>query len=189
MKKYRLISITGLVFLFSLFAGVGLSEYFDLQCWNLLVKGGVTYVSNSSTSEIHYDNIELTNAEIKALRGTKKELVAAPGATKFIELVSLVLILDYGSNVLTESTDNLVCQYATSGQDATAAIEMTGFIDQSADTVAIVSAASVAAVAASNVVNNALELFNTGDGEIAGNAGLDTTLTVKIAYRIHSAGL
>lgn len=138
---------------------------------------------------LHQDTVELTNAEIKALRATPKVLVAAPGSGKFIEVKSVVLILDYGSNALTESADNLVVEYGTSNDDISAAIEMTGFIDQTADTIMSAVMLSQAANAATDMVNNTVELFNTGDGEIAGNAGLDTTLTVKISYVIHASGL
>ena len=143
----------------------------------------------ATDSAIKTDTIELSNADIKALRGTKKELVATPGADYFVELISAVLILDYGSEVLTESVDNLVIQYATSGVDATAAIEMTGFIDSTADIIAVIPALTLTGVAATNLVNNALELFNTGDGEFGGNASNDTTMTVKVNYRVHKAGL
>jgi hypothetical protein len=140
-------------------------------------------------AEIHFDTVNLTNAEIKALRATKKELVAAPGAGKFIQLVSAVLILNYGTEVLTESTDNMVIQYHTSGIDATGAIEATNFIDASADTMIYVAPSAIAYNASTNLVNDALELFNTGDGEYGGNASLDTTMIVKIAYLIWSTGL
>lgn len=134
--------------------------------------------------------IELSNADIKALRGTKKELVPAPGANKFIEFLGIVLVLDYGSNVLSESTDNLVVQYATSGDDVSGAIEMTGFIDQSADiAMARYRSNPLAANATADMVNNALELFNTGSGEFGGNAGADTTMTAFVTYRIHTVDL
>mgnify|MGYP001568242319 FL=1 len=160
--------------------------------WGISTTGAVTKVASvgfDGLSVIYVDTVELSNADIKALRATKKQLVAAPAAGSFIELVSAVLILDYGTNVLTESADNLVIQYATSGQDATGAIEATSFIDAAADTICTVSPADIPNTAATNAVANALELFNTGDGEYAGNAGNDSTMTVKIAYRIHPAGL
>lgn len=144
---------------------------------------------NASDSKLLTDTVEISNAELKALRAAPKTLVAAPGADKFIELVSAWIIMDYGSNVLTESTDNLVIQYNTSGLDASAAIETTGFLDQSADMICYVVGASIAGAAATSFVNKALELFNNGDGEFGGNAGNDTTLTVKVSYRIHTAGL
>lgn len=151
--------------------------------------GGLS-AGDAADTFLHMNTVELSNADIKALRGTKKELVAAPGANKFVEVVSVVLILDKGTEVLTESTDNLVVEYATSGDDITAAIEMTGFIDQAADTIMAVGPSNpLAANAASDMVNNAVQLFNTGDGEFAGNGSNDATMTVKIAYRIHADGL
>ena len=133
--------------------------------------------------------VEITNAQIKTLRASPKELVAAPGADKMIEFVSAVIIMDYGSNVLSESSDNLVIQYNTSGLDASAAIETTGFLDASNDAIAVVGAADIAGAAATSYVDKALELFNSGDGEIGGNAAADTTLTVIVTYRVHTVGL
>lgn len=154
----------------------------------LTVTGGV--IAGSATDSIQKtDTVELSNADIKALRATKKTLVTTPGADKFLEFVSARLILDYGSEVLTEAEDNMVIQYATSGVDATDAIDATGFITASADTVIDVLPKAMGAVVATNLVNNALELFNTGDAEYGGNASADTTITVKITYRIHTAGL
>ena len=154
----------------------------------LSATGGL--IAGSATNSIQKtDTIALTNANIKALRATKKALVATPGADKFLELVSAQLILNYGSEVLTESADDMVIQYATSGVDATAAITANGFITAAADTIINVLPKALGAVVATNLVNNGLELFNTGDGEYGGNASADTTMTVKITYRIHTAGL
>jgi hypothetical protein len=149
--------------------------------------GGVS-AGNAADSFIYTDTVELSNVNIKALRATPITLVAAPGAANIVEVISVVLILDYGTNVLTESADNLVVEYA-SGQDITAAIEMTGFIDQAADQMAFILPAGIATMTAANALNDAVQIFNTGDGEIAGNAANDTTMTVKISYRIHAAGL
>ena len=136
----------------------------------------------------HRKVVQLTNAEIKALRGSPKELVPAPGAGWFLVLQDVVLILNAGTNVLTETVDNLVVEYG-SGQDATGAIETTGFIDQAVDQVAIVYAAPIATMTAANLVNKNLRLFNTGDGEIAGNAALDATMTVIVNYQMHKSYL
>lgn len=135
---------------------------------------------------LQVDTVTLTAAQVKGLRAAPATLVAAPGAGKLVVVESLVLQLNYGgNNGFTESTDNLVLQYNDSGQDITGAIEMTGFIDQTADTVAIYYPAAIAAMAAATVgVNEAVELFNTGDGEIAGNAANDNTLVATIAYRV-----
>lgn len=129
--------------------------------------------------------VNLTSAQIKALRETPYALVAAPGAGKVNIVESITLQLNYGgTNVFTESADNFVVQYGDSGTDITAAIENTGFIDQSADTVAVIRPATIAAMAAATAgVNEVVELFNTGDGEIGGNAANDNTLNVTVAYR------
>lgn len=164
----------------------------DSADWDINATGvatGIASVGFDSATVIHHATVELSNANIKALRATPFELVAATGANTFIELVSVVFILDYGSDVLTESADNLVVEYGTSNADCTAAIEMTGFIDQAVDQLAIIPAAAIATDAASDMVNNNLELFNTGDGEFGGNATADTTMTVKVAYRVHADGL
>lgn len=135
---------------------------------------------------IYEKRVELTNAEIKALRASPKELVEAPGAGKLIEFVSAVLFMDYGSEVLTESTDNLAIEYDDgTGEPVCTTIETTGFLTASADqimiAVPIVLAGTVTALAN---VNKNLVLINTGDGEIAGNASADTTMMVQISYRI-----
>lgn len=160
--------------------------------WGISSTGAVTKIASvgfDSGTTIYHDTIECDNACIKALSASPKELVAAPGANKFIELVSAVLILDYGSEALTETADDMVIQYNTSGADITAAIDATGFIDAAADTIKIVQPSAAITVAAANMVNKAVELFNSGDGEYGGNATADTTMTIKVAYRIHADGL
>jgi len=129
----------------------------------------------------------ISNAEIKALRAAPKTLVAAPGAGKILEFISALLYLDYGTNVLTESSDNLAIRYTDgSGAIVSQAIESGGFIDASADTITNALPKIDAIVAASAGINKALVLHNTGDGEIAGNAGADTVIRGIINYRVHT---
>ena len=144
-------------------------------------------ISVEETS-IRYANVVVSNAEIIALRATPKTLVAAPGAGKMLELVSATLQLNYGgTNVFTESSDNLIINYVdASGVAATGAIESTGFIDATEDAFTTVLAVPVVNATTAQVVNTALILDNTGDGEIAGNAGEDNTMSVFVAYRIHT---
>lgn len=135
---------------------------------------------------IKYATVALTNANIKALRATPITLVAAQGANKVIELISATLKLVAGTNVLTETADNMAVKYTDgSGVAVSQAIEATGFIDQAANTVtnALPKIDAIAALSVS--ANQALVLHNTGDGEYAGNAANDATMTVKIAYRVH----
>lgn len=131
----------------------------------------------------------LTAAQIKALRATPIALSEAPGADYFAEFVGALLVLDYGSNVFTESADNLVIQYETSGVDASAVITANGFITANADTIAVAVPAAIAGAAAASFNGLKLMIFNSGDGEIAGNAANDSTVDVYCTYRIHALGL
>lgn len=150
--------------------------------------GGLS-TGSAADSILKTDTITITNAQLKTLRASPKELVAAPAAGSMVEFVSAVIAMNYGSNVLSETADNLVIQYHTSGLDASAEIETTGFLDQAADMVAVVKGASIAGAAATSFVAQALEIFNNGDGEFGGNAGADTILTVKVTYWVHATGL
>ena len=146
--------------------------------------------ASAANSLVQYAAVALTNAQIKALRATPVQLVAAPGAGKVLEFISAVLLLDYGgTNVFTETADNLAVKYENgSGAAASETIETTGFIDQSADTMTVGVAKNDQIVAKSGCENKALVLHNTGDGEIAGNAANDNLMRVKVAYRVHSTG-
>lgn len=135
---------------------------------------------------LKYATVTLTNAEIKALRATPKTLVAAQGANKVIEFVSAVIKLVAGTNVLTETADNMAVKYNDgSGAAISQTIESTGFIDQTANTVtnALPKIDTIAALSAA--ANKAIVLHNTGDGEFGGNAANDATMVVKVAYRVH----
>jgi hypothetical protein len=139
---------------------------------------------NTATSIMRCDTVAISNADIKALNGTPKELVAAQ-AGKWFELVSLTLIMDYGSNVLTEpsSPDDMIVQYS-SGTDCSGSIVGNGFVTAAADTIVHTKGVSIAGVALANVVNRALELYNTG-GEYGGNVGADTIWKAIVTYWIH----
>lgn len=145
------------------------------------------YNAPLDASILQYASVAVTNAQIKALRATPKTLVAAPGANKFLEFVSAVLVNAGGTNALTESADNLAVKLNNgSGLAVSQTIEATGFIDQTAKTLTNALPALDAIVASASAANKALVLHNTGDGEYGGNAAADVTWTVLVAYRVHS---
>lgn len=158
---------------------------------NLTDRDGVSLVDNAGNilvgetpNQMYSARTVLTSAQVKALRATPATLVAAPGAGKINIVDSVFFYLTYGSNVFTESSDNLVVEYGDSGVDITGAIETTGsWLVASANAFgAAVPAAILTGAAATAGVNETIQLTNTGDGEIAGNAGNDNTVTVVVNY-------
>jgi len=152
---------------------------------SILITGAPPTVYETSNNYF-VEKVTLTNNEIKNLRASPKELVATAGTYWYLELVRVILMLDYGSNVLTEAGDNLVVEYSN-GVDISAAIEMTGFIDKNANYVIMANGLALGTTAASSIRNKAIRLFNTGGAEFGGNAGNDTTMLVIVIYRKHYA--
>lgn len=129
--------------------------------------------------------VNLTNAQIKALRATPATLVPAPKNGR-LQFEFARLKLNYaGTNAFTETADNLAVRYTDgSGAIVSQAIETTGFIDQTANTETNALPKIDAIVTTANSVGKPLVLHNTGDGEIAGNAGADNTMKIWVGYRI-----
>ena len=159
---------------------------------NFSVSSGAVSIANEGvdTAQLKEDTIQqaqvvLTAAQVKALAATQIELVAAPGAGKAIHFLGAALKLNYGSEVFTESDDDLVIKYTNaSGVAVSDVVENTGFIDQSADTITFAVPIKDPIVAAASCENQALVIDNDGDGEIGGNASNDSTLTVDVSYRV-----
>lgn len=143
--------------------------------------------SLSTAGQVQYAEVSLTNAEMLALRAAPKTLVAAPGAGKMLQFLGATLLFDY-VGAYTETTDNMAIKYTDgSGVAVSDAIEATGFVNATADTVTFARPAIDGIVAKSGSENKALVLHNTGDGEYGGgNAG--NAVRVKVAYRIITTG-
>jgi hypothetical protein len=149
-----------------------------------------TIVQPTQDGLVQYAEVSMTSAEVKALRATPKTLVAAPGAGKLLRFLGIDLLLDYGgNNGFTESGNNLAVKYTDgSGAAVSSTIEMTGFIDQTADTRTQSTPLIDAIVAKSGSENKALVLHNTSGAEIGGNAGADNVVRAKVWYSIISTG-
>lgn len=146
------------------------------------VTDGVVALAGSA---MQYADVTITATAIKAARATPVSLVAAQGAGNAIFFMGAQLKLNYGSEVFTETADNFAIKYTDgSGVIVSQAIENTGFIDQSADTLTSALPKIDAIVAATGAENQALVLHNTGDGEIGGNASNDSTITLRIFYKV-----
>ena len=131
-------------------------------------------------SPVLYTDRLVSNSEIKALRATPIELVPATeaGAGFAIIPVAINLSLNAGTEVLTESADNLAVKCSTTELFD---IETTGFIDQLTKQNRYQEKAEAVITP---IVNTAIVLTNKGDGEIAGNATANATLSVRTFYRI-----
>ena len=131
-----------------------------------------------STAPLRFKTIKITSAEILALNGTPKELVAAPGANRAIEFVSAALHLDYGSATYT-GNGTLTIRTATSDSVLSGILAAAELLHSTADKVAVMAPASTGI---GLDLNEAIELFEPTGECTVGNS----TLTVIVGYRIHS---
>ena len=136
--------------------------------------------------------VDFTNAEIKDLVANPKILVAAPGAGKFVELVSCVLILNAGITVLTEVSppDQLSLKYLGAAQIEIGQFDSTFFITSAVDAIITMYPAffgtSANFVVATSLVNTAIKLANIGT-DFAGNATNDATIRAIVRYVTHNS--
>ena len=138
--------------------------------------------TNLGAAEIRTAQLSLTPAQVKALRATPQALVAAPGEGYALQLLGGTVIYDYTA-VFTETADNLVVRYTNgSGAAASAVIETTGVLDQTADQIRPIMPVNDAAIAG----NAPLILHNNGDGEFGGTG---SPLRVVVEYLIVRTGL
>jgi len=146
---------------------------------------GSTLTFAVGSDYLAYADVVLTSAQVKALAASPQTLVAAPGAGNVLAFEKAIFKLNYGgTNAFTEAGDNLAIKYTDdTGVAVSQTIEMTGFIDQTADTYTNAEPAIDAIVAAASAENQALVLDNL-NAEIAGNAANDNTLSVRVYYRV-----
>ena len=140
--------------------------------------------SKLEDSLVKYADIEISSAEILALYTTPKELVAAPGAGKVLEFISLLLALDYETTAYTigTATDLQVNYTNGSGASASTTRAATGFLDQTVDQLS--SLDKLEATVAPEV--NAPLVLTLGVANVT--AG-DSPIHAKVAYRVHKTGL
>lgn len=140
--------------------------------------------SKIDPSLVQYAQVTLTNAEVLALFTTAKQLVQAPGANKFIEVISASVSHIYGSTAWTVGTaTNLSVKYKDkTGADATSTRAVTGFSDQSSNQFSLLRPLTATLTLDANVVNQpvclALLIANM-------SVGTGCTMKVQLAYRIH----
>lgn len=143
------------------------------------------WVPQSGAAVISIAKVVLTSAQIKTLRATPITIVPAAGAGYVNELIGWDAFCKYGgTNVFTNPQD-LALKY----KDGTTAqisetLTSAGFLDQAASEFETGLVKKQVILAKAGVDNQPIVIHNLGASEITGNAGLDNTITVVIAYRI-----
>ena len=119
---------------------VGLPLY--AQQVNILTRGtggvGRLDVGVGTAGVVTFDNdrTTLTNAQVLALNTTAVNVVAAPGAGFYIDVIDGALVFNYTAAYATMTSDmRLFYGARTTGNAASSLMETTGFLDATADTV------------------------------------------------------
>lgn len=129
--------------------------------------------------------VTIATASVLLLNTTPVTLVAAPGAGKFLELVSAHFWLDYNTVAYNgiAADEDLEIRYTNGSGQEVASVEATGFLDATADAHALAKPASAAVGTAEliqPVANAALVLFMSTGNIATGNS----PLKVEVFYRI-----
>ena len=162
---------------------MGLTRTIDLALTAEIADDAVTS-GKLDESTIQYATVEISSAEILALFATPKTLVAAPGAGKVLDFISLLLAYDYGTVVYTIGTaTNLQVKYTDAAGAAVSTTQaVTGMLDQATDQLRALDkleASVTPVVNAALVLTLAVANVTLGDG----------TIHAKVAYRVNPTGL
>ncbi len=135
-------------------------------------------------STVQYATVEISSAEILLLNTTPKTLVAALGAGKLPEFISLELAFDYNTVAYTVvGCTNLQVKYTNGAGVAVSTLRAAaGFLEAVSDTLSLLDKLEATVVPA---VNAALVLDLAGANPAAGNS----VIHAKVAYRDHATGL
>ena len=133
------------------------------------------YVDAGGANGIQTATVSVSSAEILALNTTPKQLIAAPGAGKYIQVLWGHIYLDYGGTAYTNETTEI--EYST-GQDIVGTI--TGFLNVGVDTIRNIVGATGGIYAFSQVDNASVRYRATSANPTTGNG----TIQIVLAYRI-----
>ncbi len=125
-------------------------------------------------------DVQLTNAQMLALRATPVTLVPAQGVDRATIVERVYIVSDSGTGTAwTETDDNMDVRYA--GSTVILTIETTGLID-TGDVQSRYQAPAEAV--ATPIPNSAVELVNNGDGEFGGGDPILNSFSVRVWFRV-----
>lgn len=133
-------------------------------------------------SSIQKATVTVSNSELQALAATPKTLVAAPGASKYIEYLGGTIALIFGTTAIDDAAadGDLIIETGTSNTTVSLTVDADGLVDAAATTV---STAKPLATDVTLDANETLQLKNNG-AEYTVTGGGDGTLSVTVFYRI-----
>ena len=120
---------------------------------------------------------------IKTLNATPVELLPAPGAGLLIEVLSVTLHQNYGSEIF-DGDRALVIGYTDGAEAITANVAHGDFHQNAADRIYIAQPALAVHATAATFLDENVGI-TAAAGEIGGNASDDTVWTIDVAYRVH----
>lgn len=130
--------------------------------------------------------VSLTNAQVLALNDTAITIIPAPGAGLVVDVIRGVLIFDY-TGAYTESANNLRLYHTNrqTGPAASSLMEMTGFIDATADTILAFTGSPQDTLLTANTA-----VVIQGDTTVAfGGGNASNAVDVDVTYVIRRTGL
>jgi len=129
---------------------------------------------------LQYADVQVTDAQMRALLGTDIVLIAAPGANKAHVVHALEFFFDVTTTGYTVGTAALAVGYGADGADI-AAITEAGFVDQATDQARLYNLGGTPAIS-TPVANQTVVLRSTVADLTGGNAA--NTLSVRTWYSV-----
>lgn len=169
-------------------------EFVDKSSGNVVFairSGGVVDTSGATSlltpaPQVQIATVNITAAQILALHGTPITIVPAPGANKLVDVSAILYEFNYGTVQYATST-GVVNLYWGSGGTAIGTNGIASALLKGSSSLIIgdvpAFAANTSGVALTSMLNKAVVLQNPSATEYT--AG-DSTLVVKVAYRIQS---
>jgi hypothetical protein len=155
---------------------------------NIGTKASPTWIGIGGTADGSFRSaiVDITSAQLLAIRATPITLVAAPGAGKLLSLISGEIIANNGTAYVVGTNDLAVRYNNTTGDIISQTIDTAGLFDQTTDIVThFEPLATDSKGPKADVENTPLVLHNTGAAEFTTGTGTARVLTL---YSILTTG-